>query len=126
MRTGEHSLASLLQLDLFSELEQQLNGLGGNQVLGEVNVQFVSGEAELLGAGGVGGKPLAQVRGECLVMSGQSRQAEVVVGSIEVVMLPFSYFRGSLSPLSRVIWDDTAKKSKPGTLLWALQYQDVE
>ena len=71
--TGEHSLASLLQLDLFGELEQQLNGLGGNQVLGKVNVQLVSGEAELLGTGGVGGKPLAQVRGESLVVSGQSR-----------------------------------------------------
>ena len=73
MRTGEHSLASLLQLDLFSELEQQLNGLGGNQVLGEVDVQFVGGEAELLRAFRVSSKPLAQVRSEGLVMSGQSR-----------------------------------------------------
>ena len=31
--TGEHCLAGLLQLDLFSELDQQLDGLGGNQVL---------------------------------------------------------------------------------------------
>ena len=70
---GEHCLASLLQLDLFSELEQQLNGLGSNQVLGEVDVQFVGGEAELLRAFRVSGKPFAQVRSEGLVMSGQSR-----------------------------------------------------
>ena len=71
--TGEHCLASLLQLDLFSELEQQLNGFGGNQVLGQVDVQFVGGEAELLRAFRVSGKPFAQVRSEGLVVSGQSR-----------------------------------------------------
>ena len=71
--TGEHGLASLLQLDLFGELEQQLKGFGGNQVLGQVDVQFVGGEAELLRAFRVSGKPLAQVRGESLVVSGQSR-----------------------------------------------------
>ena len=69
---GEHRFASLFQLDLFSELEQQLNGFGGNQVLGKVDVQFVGGEAELLRAFRVSGKPFAQVRGEGFVMSGQS------------------------------------------------------
>ena len=70
---GEHRLASLLQLDLFSELDQQLNGFGGNQVLGQVDVQFVGGEAELLRTFRVSGKPFAQVRSEGLVVSGQSR-----------------------------------------------------
>ena len=112
---GEHCLASLLQLDLFSELDQQLDGFGGNQVLGQVDVQFVGGEAELLRAFRVSGKPFAQVRGEGLVMSGQSGPrggGRRVNRSSHAPILLFSGFSVTSfeSDMGRY-----GEKSKPGT-----------
>src|SRR5690625_3998863 len=65
---GEHRFAALLDADLAGQLQQQLDGLGGQQVLGKVHVQVGGGVAEALGPLRIVGEPFAHRAGQLPVM----------------------------------------------------------
>ena len=66
--TGEHGVSALLDADLAGELLEQLHGLGGDQVLREVDAEIRSGTAEALGTLRIGIEPLAQGAGDLEVV----------------------------------------------------------
>ena len=71
MRAGEHRIAVLLNAHLSRKVAQELDGLIGHKVLGEVKVQVVEVVGELFHAVGVLGEPLLEanaVRDQLIVM----------------------------------------------------------
>ena len=58
---GEHGVAALLELHLAGKIAQQLDGLIGHQVLGQVEVQVTGVKAQLVHALGIGGEPGLEV-----------------------------------------------------------------
>ena len=61
VRAGVHGVAALLDVELAGELDEQLHGLVGDEVLGQVDVELAHVEAELGHAVGVGGEPALEV-----------------------------------------------------------------
>ena len=61
MLAGEHGVAALLELHLAGKVAQELDGLVGHQVLGQVEVQVAGIKAQLIHTLGVGGKPGLEV-----------------------------------------------------------------
>ena len=57
----EHGVAALLELHLASKIAQELDGLIGHQVLGQVEVQVTGVKAQLVHALGIGGEPGLEV-----------------------------------------------------------------
>ena len=69
---GEHGVAALLELHLAGKIAQQLDGLIGHQVLGQVEVQVAGVKAQLIHAVDIGGEPGLEVDAlglELLLMS---------------------------------------------------------
>ena len=69
---GEHGVAALLELHLAGKIAQQLDGLIGHQVLGQVEVKVAGVKAQLVHAVGVSGEPGLEVDAlglELLLMS---------------------------------------------------------
>ena len=69
---GEHGVAALLELHLAGKIAQQLDGLIGHQVLGQIEVQVTSVKAQLVHTLGIGGEPGLEVDAfslELLLMS---------------------------------------------------------
>ena len=58
---GEHGVAALLELHLAGKIAQQLDGLIGHKVLGQIEVQVTSVKAQLVHALGIGGEPGLEV-----------------------------------------------------------------
>ena len=58
---GEHGVAALLELHLAGKIAQQLDGLIGHQVLGQVEVQVTGVKAQLVHALCIGGEPGLEV-----------------------------------------------------------------
>ena len=58
---GEHSVAALLELHLAGKIAQQLDGLIGHQVLGQIEVKVAGVKAQLIHAVGVSGEPGLEV-----------------------------------------------------------------
>ena len=58
---GEHGVAALLELHLAGKIAQQLDGLIGHQVLGQVKVQVTSVKAQLVHTLGIGSEPGLEV-----------------------------------------------------------------
>ena len=58
---GEHGVAALLELHLAGKIAQQLDGLIGHQVLGQIEVQVTGVKAQLVHALGIGGEPGLEV-----------------------------------------------------------------
>ena len=58
---GEHGVAALLKLHLAGKIAQQLDGLIGHQVLGQIEVQVAGVKAQLIHAVGVGSEPGLEV-----------------------------------------------------------------
>ena len=58
---GEHSVASLLELHLAGKIAQQLDGLIGHQVLGQIEVKVAGVKAQLIHAVGVSSEPGLEV-----------------------------------------------------------------
>ena len=69
---GEHGVAALLELHLAGKIAQQLDGLIGHQVLGQIEVKVAGVKAQLVHALGIGGEPGLEVDAfslELLLMS---------------------------------------------------------
>ena len=58
---GEHGVAALLELHLAGKIAQQLDGLIGHQVLGQIEVKVAGVKAQLVHAVGVSGEPGLEV-----------------------------------------------------------------
>ena len=58
---GEHGVAALLELHLAGKIAQQLDGLIGHQVLGQIEVKVAGVKAQLVHALGIGGEPGLEV-----------------------------------------------------------------
>ena len=58
---GEHGVAALLELHLTGKIAQQLDGLIGHQVLGQIEVQVTGVKAQLVHAVGVSSEPGLEV-----------------------------------------------------------------
>ena len=58
---GEHGVAALLELHLAGKIAQQLDGLIGHQVLGQVEVQVAGVKAQLVHALCIGSEPCLKV-----------------------------------------------------------------
>ena len=61
MLAGEHGVAALLELHLAGKIAQQLDGLIGHQVLGQIEVKVAGVKAQLVHAVGVSGEPGLEV-----------------------------------------------------------------
>ena len=65
----EHGIAAFGEVHLFSEFEQKLHGLFGDEVLREVYMQVCGIKTKFLGAGRILLKPGSQIRSErCFVL----------------------------------------------------------
>ena len=61
MLAGEHGVTALLEFHLVGKVAQELDGLVGHQVLGQVEVQVTGVKAQLVHTLGIGGEPGLEV-----------------------------------------------------------------
>ena len=93
---GEHGVTALLELHLAGKVAQQLDGLIGHQVLGQIEVKVAGFKAQLVHALGIGGEPGLEVDAlglELLLMSlerlpsGSRRSIDRCGNSCHIVLL---------------------------------------